>query len=613
MRIRRRGSSMQMRGQGWSELGRALRYAWQPGLLVAGSLAAVLHTAALLALPWMVGRLLDESIIGGRAELLLPYCLLLAALAVALVATRQARLFIFTYLGERSLVRLRRAMLERLQGSPMALFEKEASGALTSRFVQDAPAMAGLYNPLLGEAIYNVVQLVAILVVVAYSYGSLIWVAAGLIPFYVFMPLMMARPTRAAAQRVLESRAQVNAGIQETIGVVREIKTFTMGAWNASRQGQRFRDVLEKTLRLALVRAVFSINYAVYWIAVAFVYWLGGRQVLNGTISLGELIALVWYLGYLDGPASGLATLYGKVQVALGSAERVFGVLDEPPEEAAPALPSMKVLGTRVQSVEFEDVTFRYPGQERTALAGVSLRVEPGQRLALVGPSGAGKSTMASLLLRLYEPQQGRVLIGGHDIRQMTLQSLRTQVSAVFQESVLLAVSIRENIALGTFGASQVAIEDAARRANAHDFIVDLPEGYDTLLGERGLGLSVGQRQRLAIARVILRDPRVLILDEATSALDAESESLVQEALENLMHHRTSIVIAHRLATVVEADSIAVLDRGRIVAQGDHQGLLRASPLYRKLATLQWLGQDDGAEAAGDPADEARLIRGYSG
>jgi subfamily B ATP-binding cassette protein MsbA len=322
-----------------------------------------------------------------------------------------------------------------------------------------------------------------------------------------------------------------------------------------------------------------------FFAALVGIFWYGGIEVLAGRLTEGDLVAFIFYAFNIARSVSGMSQLYSTFNSAAGATERLFDLLDTAPalQDAPDAIELPPVDGR----VRFEDVTFAYD-EGRPVLKDINLDVAPGETVALVGPSGAGKSTLVSLIPRFYDPQQGRVTVDGHDLRRVTRQSLRDQIAAVSQEVHLFNATIRENIRYGRLDASDEAIEEAARAANAHDFIVDLPSGYDAEVGERGVKLSGGQRQRVAIARALLRDARLLLLDEATSSLDSASEALVQEALGRLVEGRTTFVIAHRLSTVQDADRLVVLDEGRIVQRGTHAELMQEGGLYRRLASYQF-------------------------
>jgi subfamily B ATP-binding cassette protein MsbA len=426
-----------------------------------------------------------------------------------------------------------------------------------------------------------IVQLVATLAVVGYQYGAVVLVAFVILPVYVFLPLILGPRMRRASDRLLEAKAELGSRVQEVIEAVKLIKVFGRERWAQQRAGKAFDHVFKRQLGVGRVQSTYTLNYAAYWMMVSFLYWFGGRQVLAGQLTVGELIALVWYLGLLDGPTRQLVTTHAQAQSALGAAERLEAFLARPAE--AVDNDRKKDLAPGRHRVEFNEVSFRYSSEARDALDRVSFSVEPGMRVGIVGPSGAGKSTLAGLLSGLYEPQQGAICIGGEDIREYRLASLRQQVGIVLQETYLFSGSVSENILFGRLDAEEKEIRAACRAANAHRFIMDLPGGYDSEVGERGGNLSVGEKQRIAIARVVVRDPGILILDEATSALDSESERMVEDALERVAKGRTTFMITHRLRRVTHADLVLVLDNGRLVASGRHQDLLETSSVYGRL------------------------------
>lgn len=567
------------------EITRTLGYAKFPLLLVGGLLAAVCYTGAQINLPIALGRIIDEVLTGNRPDLLMSRIIVLALSALGMSIFLGVHRIIFTVLGERSLIHLRRDLLIHLQRLPVGFFDNERSGSLQSLFTNDAVALIKIIHPVAGDAALSLFQLVGILVVVSIQYGSTVFLALLLIPAYVCFPVFLSRPTRRASQKVQEANAEAASGLQEGIGAIREIKAFTREKWNSSRMEVLFTNVLTHQVRLSVINWIFSLSGAAYWLAVSFIYWFGGRQVLAGEITLGQLVALVWFMGLLDVPISRIIAGSAQIQTALGAGRRIYDFLDSPVEDSRE---SGKTLPRGRHPVEFRNVSFAYQGVEREALQENSFRVEPGQRVAIVGPSGAGKSSLVNLLLSFYNPQRGTVLVSGEDIATYNLDSLRQQLGIVFQEPFLLAGSVRENIRFGRLEATDQEIEAAAHIANAHEFIIGLSQGYDTEVGERGAKLSVGQKQRIAIARAVIRDPSILILDEATSALDAESEYKIREALERLAVGRTCFIIAHRLSTVMNSDLILVLDEGRIVARGLHQELINNSPVYKRFYDLQF-------------------------
>jgi subfamily B ATP-binding cassette protein MsbA len=570
---------------GRREIINTLRYAAFPGLLAVGFMTTACYTGAQMYLPVALKRIIDEVLTGNHAELLVSRITDLALTATVMAIFQGAQRISSTVLGERSLINLRRDMLIHLQKLPVSFFDNERSGRLHSLFTNDSVALIKIIHPILGEVMLSLLQIIGIVVLVAIQYGSTVFLSALLIPIYICFPVFLSRPTRQASHRVQEANAEAAAGLLEGIGAIREIKAFTRETWNVSRMEILFRKVLTHQVRLSFINWIYSLSGAAYWLAVSFIYWFGGREVLGGRITIGQLVALVWYLSFLDVPITRLVAVNGQIQTALGAGRRIYDFLGSPAENPREG---SKILSRSQHSVEFRNVSFTYAERERDALQENSFRAEPGQCVAIVGPSGAGKSSLMSLLLGFYDPQRGSILISDQDIAGYTQTSIRQQVSIVFQEPFLFASSVRENIRFGFLEATDSQIEAAARIAHAHEFITSLPEGYDTEIGERGAKLSVGQKQRIAIARAVVRNPSILILDEATSALDAESEYLVREAVKGLTAGRACFIVAHRLSTVVDSDLILVLDEGRIVARGAHQDLIQTSPVYRRFYELQF-------------------------
>jgi subfamily B ATP-binding cassette protein MsbA len=416
------------------------------------------------------------------------------------------------------------------------------------------------------------------------------WRLTGIIlvgvPIITLTLVYLGRKIRQAATEVQDRLAEASAVVDETIGGIRIVKSFARELYEMS----RFVDKTEATFRAAMRRAKVAAILAptigfMAFMSITVTIWFGGYEVIQGRLSPGGLVAFLIYTMLVAGPIAAFSGLYGQFQTALGATERLFELLDLQPDIAD--APDAYPLPTIVGRVTFENVSFEYDAKI-PVLHNISLDLKPGQVVALVGPSGAGKTTLVNLIPRFYDVTAGRILIDNRDIRQVVNLSLRQQIGIVPQETALFSDTIRENIRYGRLEATQAEIEAAARAANAHDFVVNLPQGYETRVGERGIKLSGGQRQRIAIARAILKDPRILILDEATSSLDSEAEHLVQEALERLMQGRTTFVIAHRLSTITRADLIVVLDQGRIVETGTHLDLLQDDGLYHKLHAMQF-------------------------
>jgi subfamily B ATP-binding cassette protein MsbA len=423
---------------------------------------------------------------------------------------------------------------------------------------------------------------------------------AAAMPGVVLVTQIMGRRIRRIARRVQDALAEASAVAEETVSGIRTVQSFAREEYETTRFGQKVNDLFEMAMRRTRIHAAFGplISSLMYG-SLVLVLWFGGREVLNGRLTPGELIAFLVYAIMLTGPLSSFAGLFGQIQAALGATERIFELLDTPPDIAE--LPEAIPLPPLTGEVTFDQVSFDYDVRQ-PVLRQVSLQAKPGQVVALVGPSGAGKTTLVHLIPRFYDPSAGRITIDGYDVREVTLRSLRDQIGMVPQETLLFSDSVFDNIRYGNLEASRAEVEAAARAANAHDFITsELPDGYETQVGERGIKLSGGQRQRIAIARALLKDPPVLILDEATSSLDTESERLIQEALERLLHprgegakSRTTFVIAHRLSTIVNADWIAVLHDGQVVEQGTHSELMTLEDsLYRRYYSLQFRLDDE--------------------
>jgi subfamily B ATP-binding cassette protein MsbA len=562
-------------------------------LALAGVCLAI-SSLVFLAVPWAVRVLIDTVVASGDRHLLN-----LAASALVLILTLQsmfsfAQLYLLSYVGERVVADIRVALYRHLIRLPLGYYNERKTGELMSRVTNDATRIqTTVTSNLLGVAGQLIVLVGAVAMMLRTDWRLSLLIVALLPPIAAFGRYFGGR-LRRISRDAQAQLGEANAVLEETLAGVRVVKAFGREAY----EGGRFSAAVDRSFRLALrgaeTRAAFIPAITLLgFLAVAAVLWYGGRQVLAGALTLGELVSMLIYMLLIIAPIGSLATLYSQLAEALGAAERIFEVLDTPTEPLQrPELPPLPPLSGRV---ELSGVSFAYPAGP-LVLRDVELRVEPGEVVALVGPSGAGKTTLANLVPRFYEPQQGEVLLDGHPVDTVSLESLRAQISLVPQETLLFGATVRENIAYGRLDASFEEIEDAARAANADGFIRALPLAYDTLVGERGVKLSAGQRQRIAIARALLRDGRVLILDEATAALDNESEALVQDAVERLMRGRTTLVIAHRLSTVERADRIVVLEAGRIVEQGTHEELLGLEGLYYRLYTRSFFTTPRSAE-----------------
>jgi ABC transporter fused permease/ATP-binding protein len=543
-----------------------------------------------LAFPFLAGKLIDAATIPG------PGIHQIALTLVAVLAVQSSLSFFhalsFASVGQRGLVDLRRDTYSRLLGLPMAFFASRRVGELTSRLSADLIQIEDTLIALLPQFLRQMTLLAGGAVLIALTSLKLSAIMLASLPPIVLAAVLLGRRTRRIAREAQDRLADTATIVEETLQGIVNVKAFTNESHELQRYTSGLHRFLETTLRGARIRAAFIafIVFALFG-TVVLVLWSGARLLQSGEITFGELTRFLLYTTFVAGALGQFADLYSQIQKAIGSTQRVRELLREVPECDPVSAPTAASPLSRLQGrVEFEDVHFTYPSRPGVEiLKGISLRAEPGSKIAVVGPSGAGKSTLLSLLLRLYDPTSGTLRIDGRDAREYPVLSLRSRMAFVPQEILLFGGSIAENIAYGRPGATQEEIEASARLANAHAFIQGFPEGYATTVGDRGIRLSGGQRQRIAIARAILRDPAILILDEATSSLDSESERLIQDALETLMKGRTSFIIAHRLATVRNADRILVLDGGHIVESGSHAELNAIEGgTYRHLAALQF-------------------------
>lgn len=557
------------------------------GLVVMAGAALVLTATVSLILPMAVRRVVDNF--NAESEILDLYFTAAILIAAVFAAGSGMRYYLVTRLGERVVADIRRAMFDRVMGLSPSFFEKILTGEVLSRITTDTTLILSLIGSSVSVALRNILMLFGGLVLMFLTSAKLAGFVLLIVPAVVVPIVVFGRRLRSLSRENQDWIASSSGSASEALSSVQTVQAFT----HEGQTRAAFADVTEKAFTSAKTRigtrAIMTIIVIFFvFTGIVGVLWMGARDVRGGVMSAGELVQFVIYAVIVAGSVGALSDIWGELQRAAGATERLVELLNAEDPVVDPARP--KALPSPLRGeILFDDVTFRYPARpETSALDGVALHVTPGETVALVGPSGAGKTTILQLLMRFYDPQSGAVRLDGLDLRELSRGDFRRAISMVPQDPVIFATSARENIRFGRPEASDAEVEAAARAAAAHDFIAALPEGYDSFLGERGVMLSGGQKQRIAIARAILRDAPVLLLDEATSALDAESERLVQQAVEELAKGRTTLVVAHRLATVKKADRIVVFEQGRIVAQGKHADLVAEGGLYARLARLQF-------------------------
>lgn len=559
------------------------------GMVALATVALIASALVMLAVPVAVRGMIDEGFAGASGAHIdrAFWHLILIGLGLALAAS--ARFYCVNWLGERVVADIRSAVFAHLANLGPSFYEKTHSGEIMSRLAADTTQVKAAAGTALSQFVRNLIMLIGAFAMMLVTSPRLSLMVLVAIPLIVLPLMAYGRAVRRLSRAAQDTLADASAYAADNLAAVRTMQAST----EEPTVIRRYAAAVERAFDAARSRLVARAGLTAMVIAlvvgsVVMVLWYGAGLVVKGQLTGGTLSQFVLYALFAGGALAELAEVWGEVQQAAGAAERLTELLAVRPEITSPAAP-VALPTPPLGKIEFDCVTFSYPSRpEVEALAGLSLRVAPGETVAIVGPSGAGKSTLFAMLLRFYDPAKGRIAIDGVDLPNADLTALRKRIALVPQDVALFADTITENIRYGVPGASFDDVRAAAEAANADAFIRALPAGYDTRLGERGVTLSGGQRQRIAIARAILRDAPILLLDEATSALDAESEAAVQKALERVMHGRTTLVIAHRLATIQKADRIVVLDQGRIVEEGAHAQLVARNGLYARLAQLQF-------------------------
>jgi len=581
---------------------RLLRFLWPYRLRgLAAVLALSLAAGAALAFGQVFRRVVDSGL-GSGSSVALDHALVFFLLVVVVFSGAVVlRSFLLNWLGERVVADIRQAVFDRVLGLDVGFFESTRTGEVISRLTSDTALLQVVVGSTLATALRNTLLVVGGVVMLAVTSPKLTGLVLLGTPAVVLPVWLLGYRVRRLSRFSQDRIADVGAYVDEVLHAIRTVQAFCHEAVDRTRYGKRVEAAFATSVRRALLGAILAgVVILLTFGAVGIVLWTGGQEVIAGRLSGGQLSAFVFYAVTVASSVGGLSEVAGELLRGAGASERLLELLDQRPTVASPLRP--RALPTPASGrIEVRELRFSYPSRpDELVLDGVAVNIAPGEKVALVGPSGAGKTTLFQLLLRFYDPQGGAIHFDGVDLRDLALEDLRRHIAIVPQDPVIFGDDAWENIRYGLTGETDAQVRGAADIAHASEFLDRMPQGFGTYLGERGVRLSGGQRQRVAIARAVLRQPTLLLLDEATSALDAESEVLVQQALETLMEGRTTIVIAHRLATVRKVDRILVLDQGRVVASGSHEALMAAGGLYARLASLQFRDRCDApAETAG--------------
>ncbi|WNJ91870.1 ABC transporter transmembrane domain-containing protein [Bosea sp. 685] len=565
----------------------------QKGRIGLALLALVVASAATLILPLAVRRVIDVGFSGGEQRMANSYFLVLVGIVAILALASSARFYLVMTVGERIVADLRSDVFAHLTKLEPAFFDSSRAGDLVSRLTADTTQIKSTFGSTASIALRNGIMVIGALGLMIFTSPQLSAIVIAAIPVIVLPLVLSGRSVRRRARAAQDRLADASAFASEAVGAIRTMQSFGASQQTAARFAAASDDAFGASRSATASRALLS-GVAIFLVSasVVWVLWTGATEVFEGRMTGGRLSQFILYAVMAASSLGQLSEVYGEISAAAGAAGRLGEILAMKPAIAAPPNPRPMPQPSRGE-LSFEQVSFAYPGRSLSALHALSFKVRPGERVALVGPSGAGKSTVLQLALRFYDPASGRVVVDGVTGPEADPEDWRQRFALVPQEPTVFGVSVADNIAYGRPQASRAEVENAARLAAADGFIRSLPQGYDTIVGERGVTLSGGQRQRLAIARAVLKDAPILLLDEATSALDSESERAVQDALDRLMQGRTTLVVAHRLATILSADRILVMDEGRVVEDGTHAELKARGGLYARLAALQF-----GLEAA---------------